>query len=132
MRYLVESYDPSWSRCFHGLAEELAAVDLALAERSDRVIYPPKELIFNAFVHTKADAVQAVIIGQDPYHGHGEAMGLSFSVPHGVAIPPSLRNIFKERESDLGIPVNGSGDLTPWADRGVLLLIKQTAKYGSA
>jgi uracil-DNA glycosylase len=85
-------------------------------------IFPPSPLIFNAFNHTPFDKVRVVIIGQDPYHGVGQAHGLSFSVPAGVALPPSLINIFKEIESDLGIKMRGKGDLTAWADQGVLLL----------
>jgi uracil-DNA glycosylase len=87
-----------------------------------KVIYPPGSLIFNAFNHTPFDKVRVVIIGQDPYHGPEQAHGLSFSVPKGIAPPPSLVNIFKEIESDLGIRMSKNGDLTPWADQGVLLL----------
>jgi uracil-DNA glycosylase len=87
-----------------------------------KTIFPPGPLIFNAFNHTPFDKVRVVIIGQDPYHGPGQAHGLSFSVPAGVAPPPSLMNIFKEIEADLGVRMSGSGDLTPWADQGVLLL----------
>ncbi|MAD45751.1 MAG: uracil-DNA glycosylase [Oceanospirillaceae bacterium] len=87
-----------------------------------KVIFPPGAQIFNAFNHTPFDQVRVVIIGQDPYHGPGQAHGLSFSVQPGVKVPPSLVNIFKEIEADLGIRMSGSGDLTPWADQGVLLL----------
>ena len=87
-----------------------------------KIIYPPSPLIFNAFNHTSFDKVRVVIIGQDPYHGPEQAHGLSFSVPKGVAPPPSLINIFKEIASDLGIKMSRNGDLTPWADQGVLLL----------
>ncbi|MFD0914020.1 uracil-DNA glycosylase [Methylophilus luteus] len=87
-----------------------------------KTIYPPGPLIFNAFNHTPFDQVRVVIIGQDPYHGPGQAHGLSFSVQTGVALPPSLMNIFKEIQADIGIRMSGSGDLTPWADQGVLLL----------
>ena len=87
-----------------------------------KIIYPPSPLIFNAFNHTPFDKVRVVIIGQDPYHGPDQAHGLSFSVPQGVALPPSLRNIYKEIEADLGIKMSGKGDLTAWADQGVLLL----------
>lgn len=87
-----------------------------------KTIFPPGPLIFNAFNHTPFDQVRVVIIGQDPYHGPGQAHGLSFSVQAGVALPPSLLNIFKEMQSDLGLHLSGSGDLTPWADQGVLLL----------
>lgn len=85
-------------------------------------VYPPNSLIFNAFNLTPFDKVKVVILGQDPYHGIGQAMGLSFSVPKGVKIPPSLVNIYKEIQVDLGIFQPNSGDLTPWAKQGVLLL----------
>ena len=106
---------------------------------SGKTIYPPSALIFNAFNHTPFDAVRVVIIGQDPYHGDGQAHGLSFSVPQGIALPPSLQNIFKEISADLnikmGTKINQSGDLTPWADQGVLLLnatlTVEQAKAGS-
>lgn len=84
--------------------------------------YPPGRLIFNAFNLCPFDKVRVVIIGQDPYHEPGQAMGLSFSVPDGVAIPPSLVNIYKEIKDDLGIDSPPSGDLTRWAEQGVLLL----------
>lgn len=84
--------------------------------------YPPGGLIFNAFNLCPFDRVKVVIIGQDPYHEPGQAMGLSFSVPGGVPMPPSLVNIFKEIQSDLGKPMPPSGDLTRWARQGVLLL----------
>jgi uracil-DNA glycosylase len=87
-----------------------------------KIIFPPSPLIFNAFNHTPFDKVRVVIIGQDPYHGVGQAHGLSFSVPEGLALPPSLVNIFKEIESDLGIKMREKGDLTSWANQGVLLL----------
>lgn len=84
--------------------------------------FPPKKLVFNAFNLCPFDEVKVVIMGQDPYHEPGQAMGLSFSVPEGVAIPPSLQNIFKEIQADLGKPLPTSGDLTRWASQGVLLL----------
>lgn len=87
-----------------------------------KTIYPPGPLIFNAFSKTPFDAVKVVILGQDPYHGPKQAMGLSFSVPKGIAIPPSLQNIFKELHDDVGAPIPDNGDLTPWAEQGVLLL----------
>lgn len=87
-----------------------------------KIIYPPGPLIFNAFNHTPFDQVRVVIIGQDPYHGPSQAHGLCFSVPDGIPLPPSLMNIFKEIESDIGIAMNGNGNLTPWAEQGVLLL----------
>lgn len=85
-------------------------------------VYPPNSLIFNAFNLTPFDKVKVVILGQDPYHGAGQAMGLSFSVPNGVRVPPSLVNIYKEIYDDLGISEPNSGDLTYWAKQGVLLL----------
>lgn len=87
-----------------------------------KIIFPPSPLIFNAFNHTPFNKVRVVIIGQDPYHGTGQAHGLSFSVPAGIDLPPSLVNIFKEIEADLGIKMQKKGDLTPWANQGVLLL----------
>jgi uracil-DNA glycosylase len=85
-------------------------------------VYPPKELIFNAFYQTPFDKVKVVIIGQDPYHGPDQAHGLCFSVPHGVKQPPSLQNIFKELESDLQISKPSHGCLVSWAKQGILLL----------
>ncbi|MDO8860748.1 uracil-DNA glycosylase [Haliea sp. E1-2-M8] len=85
-------------------------------------VFPPGPEIFNAFAHTPLHKVKVVILGQDPYHGPGQAHGLCFSVRPGVAIPPSLQNIYKEIQRDLGITPPGHGNLTAWADRGVLLL----------
>jgi uracil-DNA glycosylase len=87
-----------------------------------KTIYPPGPQIFNAFDNTPFDLVKVVILGQDPYHGPGQAMGLSFSVPKGIPVPPSLVNIFKELQNDTGTPIPGHGDLTGWARQGVLLL----------
>ena len=91
-------------------------------EYQTRTIYPPAGLIFNAFNLCPFDKVKVVIIGQDPYHGVGQAHGLCFSVQDGVQFPPSLRNIFKEIHDDIGSPIPASGDLTRWAKQGVLLL----------
>lgn len=91
-------------------------------EYASKKVYPPGKEIFNAFDHCPIDQVKVVILGQDPYHGPGQAHGLSFSVKQGVAFPPSLQNIFKEIESDVGHPIPESGDLTRWADQGVFLL----------
>ena len=93
-----------------------------LAAKAREIVYPPGNLIFNAFNLTPFERVRVVILGQDPYHGAHQAMGLSFSVPHGVRIPPSLVNIYKEIKSDLGISEPESGDLSYWAKQGVLLL----------
>jgi len=87
-----------------------------------KVIYPPGSLIFRAFDLTPVENVKVVIMGQDPYHGPGQAMGLSFSVPDGIQTPPSLRNIFKEIDDDLGIRMSGRPNLENWARQGVLLL----------
>lgn len=93
------------------------------AEKSaGKKIYPPGSLIFNAFNTTPFNDVKVVILGQDPYHNPGEAMGLSFSVPRGVRKPPSLQNIYKELHDDLGVPIPQHGDLTKWAEQGVFLL----------
>ncbi len=91
-------------------------------EYAKEMIYPVKEDIWNAFEHTAYRDVKAVILGQDPYHGPNQAHGLSFSVQPGIAHPPSLRNIFKELESDIGCPKPVNGTLTKWADQGVLML----------
>lgn len=96
--------------------------DFVRHEYATTTCYPPGRLIFNAFNLCPFDRVKVVIIGQDPYHEAGQAMGLSFSVPDGVAMPPSLQNIFKEIQGDLGIGVPQSGNLTRWAEQGVLLL----------
>lgn len=101
--------------------QEIAAF-LHKEKREGKTIYPPGPLIFNAFELTPFDKVRVVIIGQDPYHGAGQAHGLSFSVPDGIAIPPSLKNIYKEIESDLGIAPRQSGNLEHWAKQGVFLL----------
>jgi uracil-DNA glycosylase len=92
------------------------------AEYHSTTIYPPGKLIFNAFNLCPFDKTKVVIIGQDPYHGPGQAHGLCFSVNDGVTFPPSLQNIFKEIQSDLGIAIPTSGNLTRWANQGVLLL----------
>ena len=101
----------------------LEIVTILKTERSaGKTIYPPGSLIFNAFSKTPFNKLKVVLIGQDPYHGKGQAMGLSFSVPKGVRPPPSLINIFKEMHDDIGVPFPSSGDLTPWTEQGVLLL----------
>lgn len=96
--------------------------EIILNEYENKTIYPPKDYIFNALKLTPYKNVKVVIVGQDPYHGDGEAHGLSFSVQNGVKIPPSLKNIYKEIFSDLGIREPNNGDLTSWAKEGVLLL----------
>ena len=111
---LAEEFDQPYFR-------ELVA-ELHREKQAGITVYPPGGSIFKAFDLCPLDKVKVVILGQDPYHNPGQAMGLSFSVPEGVAAPPSLKNIFKEIESDLGIRMSGSTDLTPWARQGVLLL----------
>lgn len=96
--------------------------NMIMNEYDKKIIYPPKDFIFNALKLTSYKDTKVVIVGQDPYHGEHQAHGLSFSVQKGVKIPPSLQNIYKELESDLGIPPRGDGDLTGWAKQGVLML----------
>jgi uracil-DNA glycosylase len=92
------------------------------AERREHTIYPPERDVFNALKFTPFDEVKVVILGQDPYHDEGQAHGLAFSVRPGVTPPPSLRNIFKELQADVGCPKPANGSLVAWAERGVLLL----------
>ena len=96
--------------------------EFLLEEKKAYTLYPPGNLIFNAFQRTPFDRVKVVILGQDPYHGPGQAHGLCFSVPQGIPKPPSLVNIFKELHSDLGIAIPEHGNLEKWADQGVLLI----------
>lgn len=97
------------------------------------VVYPPREDLFSAFELTAPEQVRVVILGQDPYHEPGQAHGLAFSVREGVKLPPSLVNIYKEREADVGIPQTKNGDLTSWAKQGVLLLnTVLTVEHGKA
>jgi uracil-DNA glycosylase len=123
LKFKLES---SWQKA---LKEELKKPyimmlsDFVEKERQKGIpIYPPEDLVFNAFFKTPYKDVKVVIMGQDPYHGKGQAEGLAFSVPVGVKQPPSLKNIFKELSSDLKIENNGNGCLEPWAKQGVLLL----------
>jgi uracil-DNA glycosylase len=99
-----------------------ALKEFLLEEKSKYAVYPPGELIFNAFRLTPFESVRVVLLGQDPYHGSGQAHGLCFSVSPGITVPPSLGNIFKEIERDIGIPVPRHGSLEKWAREGVLLL----------
>ena len=117
--------EESWKQRLAAEFEKDYFVKLTEFVRSEYMrttIYPPAKLIFNAFDHCPFDKVKVVIIGQDPYHGPGQAHGLCFSVNEGVPNPPSLQNIFKEIQSDLGTPIPPNGDLTRWANQGVLLL----------
>ena len=120
------SLPPSWRQALEPVLatakmHELNAF-LRAEEAAGKTIYPPREQRLAALERTALDAVKVVILGQDPYHGLGQAHGLAFSVPEGIAIPPSLRNISKELESDLGIAPAPHGNLTRWSDQGVLLL----------
>ena len=101
--------------------QELRAF-LRREKQRGKQIFPAGGEFFNAFAHTPLDKVRVVILGQDPYHGEGQAHGLCFSVKPGVKIPPSLQNIYKEINTELGLPIPRHGHLTAWADRGVLLL----------
>ena len=92
------------------------------SEYQTKRVYPPPKQVFSAFDHAPFEKVRVVILGQDPYHGPGQANGLCFSVADGITIPPSLRNIYKEIESDLNLPAPASGNLERWADQGVFLL----------
>ena len=112
-RILSEEFEADY---FKGLREFLKE------EVKKNTIYPPGQLIFSAFNHTPFNRVKVVILGQDPYHGPGQAHGLCFSVPDGIPQPPSLVNIFKEINRDLGFPIPSSGNLIPWAEQGILLV----------
>ena len=117
--------EQSWNEC---LAEEFEKpyfqqlTDFVRGEYAKGAVYPSGQYIFNAFNHCPFDCVKVVLLGQDPYHEPGQAHGLCFSVREGIQFPPSLVNIFKEVQSDLGTAVPKNGDLTRWADQGVLLL----------
>lgn len=117
--------DPSWKAA---LANEFTQdyfaklMDFVADERAKHTVYPPEHQVFEAFNRTLFEQVKVVILGQDPYHGPNQAHGLCFSVQRGVAIPPSLRNIYKELQADLGIMPPSHGHLIRWAQQGVLLL----------
>ena len=118
------SLDASWEEHLRSEIRKPYFTELVKELNSEykEACYPPKDRIFNAFNLCPFNNVKVVILGQDPYHEQGQAMGLSFSVPDGVKLPPSLRKIYKEIHSDLGKPIPTSGDLTRWAKQGVLLL----------
>ncbi|MBJ7882453.1 uracil-DNA glycosylase [Gelidibacter salicanalis] len=127
---------PSWKNQLQSEFEKpyfKNLTEFVKAEYNTHTCYPKGDAIFNAFNWCTFDAVKVVIIGQDPYHGPGQANGLCFSVNDGIAHPPSLRNIFKELESDLDKPYPLSGNLEPWAKQGVLLLnATLTVRAGAA
>jgi len=117
--------EESWKRALHDNFNSdyfQSLKEFLIDEKKNHTIYPPGPLIFNAFNLTPIDEVKVVIIGQDPYHGTGQAHGLCFSVQDGISLPPSLVNIFKELKSDLGIERPRNGNLEKWAKQGVLLL----------
>jgi uracil-DNA glycosylase len=118
--------EASWLAQVAGEFEQPYMQDLRTFLREEKHagkhIYPRGPEFFNAFTHTPLDKVKVVILGQDPYHGEGQAHGLCFSVKPGVAVPPSLKNIYKEIHAELGLPIPQHGHLTTWADQGVLLL----------
>lgn len=124
---MTELYlDPSWKSELQSEFEtermQKLAAFLVQEEQSGKIIYPQKSEYFSALNSTPFDRVKVVIVGQDPYHGPGQAHGLCFSVREGVRFPPSLLNIFKELRDDIGVPIPESGTLNPWAEQGVLLL----------
>ena len=118
--------EPSWREALQSEFDQPYFAALAQQLHAEKAagctIFPPGGQIFRAFDLCPLDQTKVVILGQDPYHGYGQAMGLCFSVPQGVPAPPSLKNIFREIETDLGVQMSGSPDLTPWARQGVLLL----------
>jgi len=125
--FIPFTLEPSWQNLLQDELQQPYLLDLATFVEKEYTlspdpIYPPKNLIFNAFSQTPVEHVKVVLVGQDPYHGPNQAHGLSFSVPEGVKVPPSLQNIYKELQKDLQIPPNRSGCLIDWAKQGVLLL----------
>lgn len=118
--------EPSWQGVLQEELNKPYIVELAAFVEAERLsgapIYPPRHLVFNAFQQTPFDQVKVVIVGQDPYHGAGQAHGLCFSVQEGVPLPPSLKNIFKELKEDVGIDLPAHGCLLSWAQQGVMLL----------
>ena len=123
---MIESIPASWRPALQPVLETDEARRLGgwlqAEEDAGKAVYPPRGSRLKALELTPLDQVKVVILGQDPYHGAGQAMGLSFSVPQGIKVPPSLVNIYKELESDLGIARPAHGDLSRWAQQGVLLL----------
>lgn len=136
-RYIPFEIEPSWLKILEAELQQAYIPSLAAFVERERTsglsVFPPKDLVFNAFWKTPFDQVKVVIMGQDPYHGPGQAHGLSFSVPKGVPAPPSLQNIYKEINADLGLPIPNHGCLMSWAEQGVLLLnATLTVRQGEA
>lgn len=125
MEKINPAIEASWAMAMHDEFEKPYFNSLKkflLQEKSSWPVYPPGSMIFEAFNRTPFDRVKVVLLGQDPYHGQGQAHGLCFSVADGVALPPSLINIFAELKADLGVKTPANGNLSAWADQGVLLL----------
>ena len=125
MKKINPKIETSWKE---KLSDEFTAPYFAnlkeflLEEKKNYTVYPPGDYIFNAFNKSPFHKIKIVILGQDPYHGEAQANGLCFSVNHGISLPPSLRNIYKEIQNDLGEEIQKNGDLSEWAKQGVLLL----------
>ena len=125
MKTIIEYLPDDWRILLQDITNSIGfsqTIDLVTQAYETQKVYPPKEQLFAAFQHCKVVDLKVVILGQDPYHQYGQANGLSFSVNPGIAIPPSLRNIYTELYNDLGILPNNHGDLSTWAKQGVLLL----------
>ena len=125
MSQIKPEIESSWAKVLQNDFQSEYFQDLKnflIEEKKNHTIYPPGSQIFSAFNFTAFDDVKLVIIGQDPYHGDGQAHGLCFSVPVGIKVPPSLRNIFKEINNDIGLPIPESGNLENWAKQGILLI----------
>jgi len=134
---IINQLDSAWKAHFeHEFAQDYMIKlreFLKTEKQNGQVIYPPSDLWFNAFLQAPFEKIKVVIVGQDPYHGEGQAHGLSFSVPDGIKIPPSLRNIYKELNRDLGMTIPAWGNLEAWAKQGVLLLnASLTVRAGDA
>ena len=131
-----ETVHPQWKEFLTDVMSTVSAQELAAfisREREEFAVFPPDDQVFAALSYFSPTEISVVILGQDPYHEHGQAHGLSFSVQPNIAIPPSLRNIFAERENDIGLQPPIHGTLTPWARQGVLLLnTSLTVREGSA
>jgi uracil-DNA glycosylase len=125
MEQITPKIHESWKEVLIDEFQKSYFLDLKkflIEEKAQHTVYPPGSLIFNAFDKTPFGEVKVVLLGQDPYHGPGQAHGLCFSVPNGIPAPPSLVNMFKEMREDLGLPIPSHGNLEPWAKQGVLLL----------
>ena len=131
-----ETVHPQWKELLTDVMSTDSAQELAAfisREREEFVVFPPDDQVFTALSFASPRDISVVILGQDPYHEHGQAHGLSFSVQPNIAIPPSLRNIFAERENDIGLQPPTHGTLSPWAQQGVLLLnTSLTVREGNA